>query len=63
MANTLNSVAALGPKCFVTISMVRKANHDTIIPQSRASQSRGISMLLFASRFIAKTLMTKTTVT
>ena len=51
--NTDISVAAFGPKCFVSISIVKKATHDTIIPQSSASQFTGKFMLLLASKFIA----------
>ena len=52
IATIVISLAAFGPKCFVKISIVKKANHETIIPQSETSHSTGIAMLLLASKFI-----------
>lgn len=55
-------VAALGPKCLVMTSIVRKANQDTMIPESNANHDACKSMLLLASRFIEKIEMTKRTI-
>ena len=51
-------VDALGPKCFVIISMHIKDSQEIKIPPSIAIQSSCTSVL-FASRFIETTLITK----
>ena len=53
---------ALGPKCFVIISIHIKDSQEIRIPPSRAIQSSWMSVL-FASRFIQITLTTNNVTT
>ena len=61
LTNTANKVillAARGPKCLVTTSMHKNDNQETNIPPSRAIQV-SLTIVLFASKFIAMTETTK----
>ena len=49
------AVAARGPKQCVSTSIERKQSHESRMPQSSASHSTPVSMLLFARRFIPTT--------
>ena len=55
-------VEALGPKCFVIISMHIKDSQDMRIPPSRAIHSN-CSRVLFASRFMHIMLTTNSVTT
>ena len=55
-------VDALGPKCFVTISIHINESQEIRIPPSRAIQS-SCTRVLFASRFIHTTLTAKSVTT
>ena len=55
-------VDALGPKCFVTISMHMKESQEIRMPPSSAIQSSW-RRVLFASRFIHTTLTAKSVTT
>ena len=55
-------VDALGPKCFVTISIHINESQEIRMPPSRAIQSSW-SRVLFASRFMQTTLTAKSVTT
>ena len=52
------SVAAFGPKCFVKMSLIKNANQEMIVPQSKANHAKEMFKDLFANRFMVIIVIT-----